>query len=54
LEKNEIGFGQKAALIRFFFKEDIEKLDIDRFCKLWGEAKYLIDIGIYNLKYDFR
>ena len=52
MDKDKIGLGQKMAIIRFFFKIDVNGLSIDKFSQLWGEAKYLIDIGILNLKLD--
>lgn len=38
------------AVIRFCFDKKPESLDIDEYCKLYAEGKYIIDI-LYQVKF---
>lgn len=45
-----VGWGQKIALIRFFYKIDPEKLSIEEWAKYESELLYLSEVGIINIK----
>jgi hypothetical protein len=45
-----IGWGQKTALIRFFYKVEPEKLSIDEWAKYEAELVYLASMGVISLK----
>jgi hypothetical protein len=49
LNETQIGWGQKIALIRFFYKKDPEKMTLDEFAKHEAELIYLSKIGILGM-----
>ena len=40
------GFAHKVALIRFFYHKDVENMELDEFCKLESELKWLIQMKL--------
>ena len=51
-----IGFAHHKALIRFFFKENPDDLDIDQFCQRLAEIEWLSQLGVlssgqFNIKF---
>ena len=52
-----IGFAHKKALIRFFYKENPDELDIDQICQRLSELEWLSKLGVlssgqFNLKFQ--
>ena len=43
-----IGFAHKKALIRFFFKENPDDLDIDQLCQRLAEIEWLSKLGVLS------